>query len=587
MDMAEKWSEQPRRRSILVRLFFLSCALIVVPSLLTLAAFFRIIPGRMEAQARGNADFYAGQAAAAVSNSVGLARDVAYSALADADLRAAMLDPSVYLAVAGRDALLQVVGGVAAYQSTWSESGLNSVYLFRDDGQFAFYSPRGSYAQEQRRMRQVRSLGEDLSSPQTLFTLPWVSSDTVYFLLDYRNISNLQVLGKLVIEIDVDRMVSADDLTSLYPGACLALTSAEGRLLYSEGESAAELLERADPSSAYVQAPAGGGLGRYYHIGQPVDGTDLHLQFFIPLSSIYGTTWEGIWIFSALCVLIVLLAMGAALMAYRLMRRFAAGMTGALRRMAESEYTARMPSSGYRELADLEAAFNQMADNLEASFQDAYQKGVRLQESESRLLAAQINPHFIFNVLETINMRCAGAGLKDISRMVTNLASLLRGNIGAGSSQKVPFEQELRYVHYYLDLQRERFGENLVYSVEYEDEELLHYLVPRLTIQPLVENAIVHGLEPRRGLGCVSLRLWEEAQSICVRVEDNGVGFDPASLDLSGEAADTGSHNHIALPNVLRRLHLLYGDRADLKITSAPGKGTQVMLILPIDETRG
>ena len=139
-------------------------------------------------------------------------------------------------------------------------------------------------------------------------------------------------------------------------------------------------------------------------------------------------------------------------------------------------------------------------------------------------------------------MRCAGAGLKDISRMVTNLASLLRGNIGAGSSQKVPFEQELRYVHYYLDLQREAVRENLVYSVEYEDEELLHYLVPRLTIQPLVENAIVHGLEPRRGLGCVSLRLWEEDQSICVRVEDNGVGFDPASLDLSGEAADTGSH---------------------------------------------
>ena len=437
-------------------------------------------------------------------------------------------------------------------------------------------------------MRQVRSLGEDLSSPQTLFTLPWVSSDTVYFLLDYRNISNLQVLGKLVIEIDVDRMVSADDLTSLYPGACLALTSAEGRLLYSEGESAAELLERADPSSAYVQAPAGGGLGRYYHIGQPVDGTDLHLQFFIPLSSIYGTTWEGIWIFSALCVLIVLLAMGAALMAYRLMRRFAAGMTGALRRMAESEYTARMPSSGYRELADLEAAFNQMADNLEASFQDAYQKGVRLQESESRLLAAQINPHFIFNVLEAINMRCVDAGLKDISHMVTNLANLLRGNIGIGSgNQKITLEQELGYVRYYLDLQRQRFGESLVYSIEQEDDELLQYLVPRLTIQPLVENAIVHGLEPRRGLGSVTIRLWEEEHSICVRVEDDGVGFDVSKLDLSGEAAAAGDHNHIALPNVIRRLHLLYGEQADLKITSEPGRGTSVLLILPIDQTKG
>lgn len=88
------------------------------------------------------------------------------------------------------------------------------------------------------------------------------------------------------------------------------------------------------------------------------------------------------------------------------------------------------------------------------------------------------------------------AGLKNISRMVTDLACLLRGNIGVGSSQKITFEQELGYVHYYLDLQRERFGEKLSYSVEYEDEDLLRYLVPRLTIQPLVENAIVHGWNP-------------------------------------------------------------------------------------------
>ena len=85
----------------------------------------------------------------------------------------------------------------------------------------------------------------------------------------------------------------------------------------------------------------------------------------------------------------------------------------------------------------------------------------------------------------------------------------------------------------------------------------------------------------------LSARMSAGRDRLIFSIEDNGVGFDPASLDLSGEAADTGSHNHIALPNVLRRLHLLYGDRADLKITSAPGKGTQVMLILPIDETRG
>ena len=169
--------------------------------------------------------------------------------------------------------------------------------------------------------------------------------------------------------------------------------------------------------------------------------------------------------------------------------------------------------------------------------------------------------------------------------MVTDLAQLLRGNIGVGGgSQKITFAQELNYVRYYMDLQQGRFGESLRCSVDYEDEEILQYLLPRLSIQPLVENAIVHGLEPRRGLGSVSVRLWEEDSSVCVRVEDDGVGFDPSQVDLSDGADCGGRHNHIALPNILRRLRLLYGDRAGLDVRSSPGRGTTVLLMLPIDE---
>ena len=169
--------------------------------------------------------------------------------------------------------------------------------------------------------------------------------------------------------------------------------------------------------------------------------------------------------------------------------------------------------------------------------------------------------------------------------MVTDLAHLLRGNMGAGGgSQKITFAQELDYVRYYMDLQQSRFGAaNLHFSVDYEDEDILHCLVPRLTIQPLVENAVVHGLEPRRGLGSVMVRLWEEDSSVCVRVEDDGVGFDPAEGDLE-KAQEAGRHNHIALPNILRRLNLLYGDQASLTIRSHPGSGTQIMLALPIDK---
>ena len=88
-------------------------------------------------------------------------------------------------------------------------------------------------------------------------------------------------------------------------------------------------------------------------------------------------------------------------------------------------------------------------------------------------------------------------------------------------------------------------------------------------------------------LGSVAVRLWEETQNICVRIEDDGVGFDPENLDLAREVESAGQHNHIALTNVLRRLHLLYGDRADLQIRSKPGQGTTVLLTLPLDQTKG
>ena len=223
-----------------------------------------------------------------------------------------------------------------------------------------------------------------------------------------------------------------------------------------------------------------------------------------------------------------------------------------------------------------------MADHLEALYQDAYEKGVRLRATEYQLLEAQINPHFIFNVLETVNMRCLAAGHRDIAHIVTDLAELLRFNRRSHKNQKITFSEELRYVRYYLDLQKARFQTALSYEIDYEDESLLQYYLPRLTIQPLVENAVVHGLEPRQSGGHVSVKIWEEDESIYVRIEDNGVGFDP---DQKPSPITLGSkHNRIALPNIQERLRLLYGDNAALRISSVPGKGTTALLILPIDE---
>lgn len=567
------------QKSLLARMFMTAAFMALVPPLLSFLLFLRIVPAQMEDQVEANVDFYIDRIADSVSGSVSLAQDIAYGAMTDAALREAMQQPD--LVPAGRPALERVVGGMGTFQSSWNRGALNAIYIFRPDGQYISYSTKGSFAQEQRRLRQVYETLTNQSSMRTLYALdPETGDGRLYFLMDYKKLDNMALLGKLIIELDGGALLNFSGLSQAYPGSRLVLSDGV-RTVYSRG---------AEGETISVQED--GGLrsrrDQYAHTGCQVEDTRLRLDVYIPTEAMFSSVWQTSNVYLTYSLLILLAGVLVALAAYMAILNPLRKMESVLNRIADSDYEARMTISQYRELASLERAFNQMADNLHASFEDAYQKGVRLQESESRLLAAQINPHFIFNVLETINMRCVDAGLKDISRMVTDLAQLLRGNIGVSSgSQKITFAQELNYVRYYLDLQQGRFGQGLRWSIEYEDEEILTYFLPRLTLQPLVENAVVHGLEPRRGLGSVTVRLWEEESSVYVRVEDDGVGFDSSRLDLESPEPDQGRHNHIALPNILRRLRLLYGGRASLEIHSGPGRGTAVQLILPMDRRGG
>ena len=169
-EMAHRRGNVRRKRSLMVRMFLLVCVTILGPSLLMLLVFYRTIPARMESQAKGNVNFYISQVTASVANTMELAQDIAYNAMIDDSLCASMQDLDMYLALQGRDDLLRVVGGVAAYQSTWKRGAVNSVYLFRRDGAFTFYSPRGSYEQEQRRMQSIYEAANEQSSAAVSYT---------------------------------------------------------------------------------------------------------------------------------------------------------------------------------------------------------------------------------------------------------------------------------------------------------------------------------------------------------------------------------------------------------------------------------
>ena len=248
--------------------------------------------------------------------------------------------------------------------------------------------------------------------------------------------------------------------------------------------------------------------------------------------------------------------------------------------IGSGDFSVRMDETPYTETTAISHAFNDMADRLDTLFQEVYQRGLLLRDAEIHQLESQIQPHFIFNILELINVRCMVAGQPAICTTVQNLAQLLRASVVNHGKQIITLQEELDSVKYYLALQKERFEEKLQYTVDVEDDKLLGCYLPKLTIQPLIENSIVHGLEPKRHGGWVRVSIWEEEDAVYIRVHDDGVGFDPSAIPQPG--SDDKHHTHVALHNIERRFQLLYGEPYGMSIKSEPGHGTSIVLTLPI-----
>lgn len=203
---------------------------------------------------------------------------------------------------------------------------------------------------------------------------------------------------------------------------------------------------------------------------------------------------------------------------------------------------------------------------------------------EARLdaLQRQINPHFLFNTLNSITSLVRSK--PELAReMIVKLANILRILL-KDRDAFVPFSEELAFTDDYLDIEVVRFGEKLRVVKEIA-ENTLHVVVPSMLLQPLLENSIKHGLEPRIDGGTVTLRSRITAEGrLLVEVEDNGVGMD-STRRKAGNMEHAG--RGIGMRNVRERMQVLYGDAAEVEIESRPGRGTKVMLLMPVIEGVG
>ncbi len=260
-----------------------------------------------------------------------------------------------------------------------------------------------------------------------------------------------------------------------------------------------------------------------------------------------------------------------------------------VRRIAEGNFGDRVRDMNVQELKELGEQINQMADKLETLIEQVRQKQDNLARAELRTLQAQINPHFLYNTLDTIVWQAESGKGEEVVRLTRNLSDFFRISLSSGADW-IPVSQELKHVSAYLSIQKTRYRDILDYEVD-QPEGLEEIYMLKLLLQPLVENALYHGIKNKRGGGKIEVRVKLQNRIMTFIVADTGKGMTPEQLNAlkeslqaeipTAQAAQEPGHTGFGMRNVDMRIRLYYKKQSGLFIQSGP-EGTEVSFTIPI-----
>lgn len=286
---------------------------------------------------------------------------------------------------------------------------------------------------------------------------------------------------------------------------------------------------------------------------------------------------------SALSLLFAsLAALGISSSITRPLKQLEATMHG----VEEGDLTLRASTDVNNEIGHLGKVFNTMISRLRALMETTVANEEAKRKSEINALQAQINPHFLYNTLDSIIWMSAAGKNEEVTEMTAALAKLFRTSISMGDNF-VPLRNETENIRSYLTIQKMRYGDKLSYVLAVDDG-LLDYLVPKLILQPIVENALYHGIKLSPRPGTITIGGYTTDTELILTVQDDGVGMTAEQLAHLFDARENGDRG-IGVQNVQNRIRLCYGPAYGLRYTSDPGTGTRVEIHLPLGgaEVRG
>ena len=257
----------------------------------------------------------------------------------------------------------------------------------------------------------------------------------------------------------------------------------------------------------------------------------------------------------------------------------------ALEKFSRGDFAVRLKENRCDEIGKLNRIFNKAIKEINELMQKVTQSEILNKEMEFKTLQSQMNPHFLYNTLDTINWLAFKEKQTEICNLVAAISSLIRASI-SNKKSIITIEQELDYVKNYIYIQHIRYKDrfDIIYDI---DESLLKQAVPKLIIQPIVENAIIHGIENSKNKNLLYISVKCENECIIIIVKDTGIGMTDEKVSellkepLNTEGDEQKAHTNLGLYAVHKRIQLMYGDLYGLTVQSQAGEGTTVTLHIP------
>ena len=405
----------------------------------------------------------------------------------------------------------------------------------------------------------------------------------LFFVKAIRRIENLRLdtLGIEVVQVDLEKLVKSSVSLNQYDNVIFVLTRPQdGAVMYSSaGEAGPQTLPTLDTESRWDICKLDS--VKYFVTADGSADYPWDYLCLVPYNEIYASIRDAL----LFCILFFLAGIALTFLVChflvdRITRRFAK-LISQMDQFAKYTPDMVLPvdefSGEEREAGDevgmLSRHFSHMAREIDGLIQTDYTNRILLREAQLKALEAQINPHFLYNTLSAINWRAKMRGAQEISDMVEALSNLLRVTLNDDSGL-IPLEQELSLVQSYSVIQRIRFDETLDYRLAVEADELKDVLIPKLTLQPLIENAIRYGLEQSTQICRVQLSVRRQGAQLVLLVQNDGSLYEDDLLEKLRQKTVTPHGYGIGLLNIEKRLEFAFGKEAGLELYNEDGMAT-------------